>query len=318
MNEEEFAKTTAVVKEFGTNPDLGPKLQTLLENRASQKENWVCPPERSLFHSIVLYMNISNRILMFYIILCFICFAKLADWWLSAAYLGYRYPVIVHSSPGLIFPFVDTTTKEQQFNYAARLIHAALKFKQCIDNGDIKSEFMGKIPLDMSQYNRIFGVNRAPAVPEDSLSFHSKSRHIVVAYKNFFHKLQVIDDQGKIASHEEILKQIMNVSALCSGLNGVPFGVLTGEPRDSWAKTYERLLRDNTNKDSIKIIEESLFLVCIDRPNRPVNVHKTRVVHNIPEVEDLEHTERMTAAGFQMVHGKLNSAHYNPNLYKVL
>lgn len=41
LNEEEFAKTTALVKEFGTNPNLGPKLQSLLEEKAAQKDNWV-------------------------------------------------------------------------------------------------------------------------------------------------------------------------------------------------------------------------------------------------------------------------------------
>lgn len=185
----------------------------------------------------------------------------------------------------------------------ARLIHAGLQFKRCIDKGDIAPEFMGKVPLDMSQYNNIFGVNRAPALPEDNLSFNRNSRHIVVAYKNYFHKLEVIDEKGSIAEPPEILRQLLNVCVQCSGLNGIPFGVLTGEPRDSWSQTYQRLQRDNANKESIKVIEESLFLVCIDRPNRPVNVHKTRAVTAIPDVEDLLHTERLTAAGLQMLHG---------------
>lgn len=216
--------------------------------------------------------------------------------------------MIVHSSPGLIFPFAEISSKEEQLNYAARLIHAALQFKSCIDKNAIKQEYLGKVPLDMSQYNRIMGVNRTPATPEDTLSFHSQSRHIIVAYKNYFHKLQVVDDKGVISTPDELLRQLLNVCVQCSGLNGVPFGMLTGEPRDSWAKTYQRLQRDDMNRDSIKAIEESLFLVCIDKPNRPVNVHKTRAVTSIPEVEDLEHTERLTAAGLQMLHGNYTNA----------
>lgn len=216
--------------------------------------------------------------------------------------------MIVHSSPGLIFPFAEIKSKEELLNYTARLIHAALQFKDSVDKGTIKPEFMGKTSLDMSQYSKILGVNRSPAEPEDVLSYHSQSRHITVAYKNYFHKLQVIDDKGNITTPDEILRQLLNVCVQCSGLNGYPFGVLTGEPRDSWAKTYQRMQRDPNNKESIKVIEESLFLVCIDRPNRPVNVHRTRAVTAIPDVEDLVHTERLTAAGLQMLHGNYTNA----------
>jgi hypothetical protein len=33
--------TTQVVKDFGTNPELGQALQSLLENKANSTENWV-------------------------------------------------------------------------------------------------------------------------------------------------------------------------------------------------------------------------------------------------------------------------------------
>jgi len=41
LSDADFAKTMDLVKEFGTNPNLGPKLQSLLENRAAKKDNWV-------------------------------------------------------------------------------------------------------------------------------------------------------------------------------------------------------------------------------------------------------------------------------------
>lgn len=37
-------------------------------------------------------------------------FPQLSDWWLKTAYLQYRQPVVIHSSPGLVLPrqdFVD-------------------------------------------------------------------------------------------------------------------------------------------------------------------------------------------------------------------
>lgn len=53
---------------------------------------------------------------------------QMNKWWLNAAYLGYRYPVIVHSSPG-------TVTTEKMFEnpqdtkfVAAKLIRAVCEY----------------------------------------------------------------------------------------------------------------------------------------------------------------------------------------------
>lgn len=43
---------------------------------------------------------------------------------------------------------------------------------------------MGKDPLDMSQYNKVFGTCRIPGVEEDTLEFYPLSKHITVAYNN--------------------------------------------------------------------------------------------------------------------------------------
>lgn len=43
---------------------------------------------------------------------------------------------------------------------------------------------MGKDPLDMNQYKKVFGTCRIPGVEKDSLEFHSDSKHIVVVHNN--------------------------------------------------------------------------------------------------------------------------------------
>lgn len=58
---------------------------------------------------------------------------QLADWWLDTAYLEYRSPVTVWSSPGLVMPLQEWDTQQQQLKYAARLISDALRFKQLVD-----------------------------------------------------------------------------------------------------------------------------------------------------------------------------------------
>jgi carnitine O-acetyltransferase len=53
---------------------------------------------------------------------------KLADWWLNTAYLDFRWPVVVYSNPGLVFPMRQFTSKSDQLEHAAKLLAAALDF----------------------------------------------------------------------------------------------------------------------------------------------------------------------------------------------
>ena len=58
---------------------------------------------------------------------------QLADWWLNTAYLEYRSPVVVWSSPGLVMPLQEWDTQQQQLKYAARLVSDAMTFKELLD-----------------------------------------------------------------------------------------------------------------------------------------------------------------------------------------
>lgn len=39
---------------------------------------------------------------------------QLSDWWLKTAYLEYRLPVVVHSSPGVVLPKQDFLDRQGQ------------------------------------------------------------------------------------------------------------------------------------------------------------------------------------------------------------
>lgn len=95
LNETELNHTKKLLAQFQS--ESGPKLQDLLVQKAKETDNW------------------------------------LADWWLSIAYLGYRDPVVVYSSPGLVFPFQKFDSEERRLEYTAKLISGALKYKELID-----------------------------------------------------------------------------------------------------------------------------------------------------------------------------------------
>lgn len=125
----------------------GETLQKLLESRAGLKSNW------------------------------------LAEWWLKTAYLGYRDPVVVWSSPGIVFPERNFSSERDRLSFAAKVITASLKFKAEIDNDRIPVEKFGKNELDMQQYRKIFGTCRIPGREIDTIEFNPKSKHIVVLHR---------------------------------------------------------------------------------------------------------------------------------------
>ena len=55
-------------------------------------------------------------------------------------------------------------------------------FKTMLDNQTLPVEFAGKQPIDMKTYYNLFGVNRVPGEPKDSLIFNPNSKHIIVAH----------------------------------------------------------------------------------------------------------------------------------------
>lgn len=95
LSENELKKTEELVEKFGS--ENGRKLQEYLVYKADKSESW------------------------------------LADWWLNAAYLDFRSPVVVWSSPGLVFPMEDFKNEDDRIAYTSKLILAALDYKQQID-----------------------------------------------------------------------------------------------------------------------------------------------------------------------------------------
>lgn len=91
----ELERTKSIIKDFENG--IGRKLQELLILKAKDTENW------------------------------------LAEWWLNVAYLEYRDPVVVYSSPGLVFPFQHFENESDRLLYTAKLILAAVDYKLLID-----------------------------------------------------------------------------------------------------------------------------------------------------------------------------------------
>ncbi|KAM9326172.1 carnitine O-acetyltransferase isoform 2-T2 [Gastrophryne carolinensis] len=260
VSQEEWSHTRELVEEFRTS-GVGERLQKGLERRAKKTENW------------------------------------LSDWWLQTAYLEYRLPVVVHSSPGLVLPKQDFEDRQGQLRFAAKLIEGVLDFKAMIDNQTLPIERIGGNPLCMNQYYQILSSCRIPGPKRDSVVNYSQAKkpptHITVVHNFQFFELDVYYSDGSPLTVDQIFTQLEKIWGTSLQTNKEPIGILTTNHRNSWAKAYNNLIKDKINKESVRSIQKSIFTVCLDAP--------------MPIVSDNHYRSRV---GAQMLHGggsQLNS-----------
>ncbi|XP_041428397.1 carnitine O-acetyltransferase isoform X2 [Xenopus laevis] len=253
ISQEEWSHTSELVEDFRTS-GVGERLQKGLERRARKTENW------------------------------------LSEWWLHTAYLEYRMPVVVHSSPGVVLPKQDFVDRQGQLRFAAKLIEGVLDFKTMIDNETLPVEHLGGNQLCMNQYYQILSSCRIPGQKRDSVVNYSRASkpptHITVVHNFQFFELDVYNSDGTPLTSDQIFTQLEKIWGTSLQTNKEPIGILTTNHRNSWAKAYNNLIKDKINKESVRTIQKSIFTVCLDAP--------------IPRVSDDLYKSRVAA---QMLHG---------------
>ncbi|XP_077354722.1 carnitine O-acetyltransferase isoform X2 [Festucalex cinctus] len=231
---DELMHTKELVDDFQKPGGIGERLQRGLEKRAQNTENW------------------------------------LSEWWVQVAYLDYRLPVVIHSSPGLVLPRMNFSDKQGQIRFAAKLIAGVLDFKTMIDNETIPVEYLGGKPLCMNQYYEVLSSCRIPGVKRDAVVNHAKSsrppKHITVVHNFQFFVLDVYNSDGTPLTAEQLCVQLERICSSSQQTNADPVGILTTQHRDAWGKTYVDLIKDRTNKESVSAIQRSIFTLCLDGP----------------------------------------------------
>ncbi|XP_066597269.1 carnitine O-acetyltransferase-like isoform X2 [Prorops nasuta] len=208
----------------------------------------------------------------------------MTEWWINKAYLGYRNPVIVHSSPGTIGPQMNFREPYSFITNAARIVIAISEYDKLVKSGKIKQEFVRNEPLDMQPYGMFLGSHRQPAPICDKLLHNNDAKHIIIICNNNFYKLNIIDESGIMP--ENSLKASLKDIIDRSQIEGDPVGILTGNHRDVWAEDYNILISLGNNKNNIKDIETSLFALCLDK-NMPQEAFNCKNVSSVRAVQCL-------------------------------
>ena len=228
LNKVEFENTKKAVEDFVKPGSIAEKLQERLQARQQdpKHKNW------------------------------------LYEWWNDAAYLSYRDPVVPYVS--YFYSHRDSRQWRNNAKRAASLTTAVLEFKKQVDSCTLEPEYMKRLPVSMESYQWMFNACRIPAKPADHPVKYSpeENKFIVVAHKNHFWKVMHEVD-GQQLNTAELAQQFIRI--LKRAERGPGVGVLTTQNRDIWADARAMLLSAHpSNAATLKAIESSSFLVCLD------------------------------------------------------
>ncbi|XP_016360773.1 carnitine O-acetyltransferase isoform X2 [Sinocyclocheilus anshuiensis] len=254
ISEEEMTHTHKLMDEFLRPGGVGERLQKSLERRARKTENW------------------------------------LTDWWMQSSYLDSRMPVAMYTSPGVVLPKMHLQDRQGQMRFAAKLIAGVLDFKSMIDSDTLPVEYLGGKPLCMDQYYRVLSSCRIPGPKRDTVVNYAIGKtpptHITVVHNFQFFVLDVYNSDGSPLTVDQLYVQLEKIWNSSLQTNKEPVGILTSNHRNTWGKAYNNLIKDKTNKESVRAIQKSIFTVCLDAPK--------------PRVSDEMYFNKVAA---QMLHG---------------
>ncbi|XP_026099886.1 carnitine O-acetyltransferase-like [Carassius auratus] len=253
ISEEEMMHTRQLMDEFLQPGGIGERLQKSLERRARKTENW------------------------------------LSDWWMQS-YLDSRMPVAMYTSPGVVLPKMHLQDRQGQMRFAAKLIAGVLDFKSMIDSDTLPVEYLGGKPLCMDQYYQVLSSCRIPGPKRDTVVNYANGKtpptHITVVHNFQFFVLDVYNSDGSPLTVDQLYVQLEKIWNSSLQSNKEPIGILTSNHRNTWGKAYNNLIKDKTNKESVRAIQKSIFTVCLDAPK--------------PRVSDEMYFNKVAA---QMLHG---------------
>ncbi len=194
--------------------------------------------------------------------------AEHADSWLDpfweARYLGRRDRIALNAN--FFFLFEDSPLG--QVERAAGLVAGAITYKLAIDSEELPPASQRGNPLSMEQNRYLFSATRIPGEVKDTARTpytdewpgRSRERHVVVARRGQFVRLDVIGPDGHPHTAAEIAAALREI--VQNVQPGPPVGHLTTKARAEWARSRKALLTDNA--EQLDMIETALFCLVLE------------------------------------------------------
>ncbi|TIB66939.1 hypothetical protein E3P77_01909 [Wallemia ichthyophaga] len=196
-------------------------------------------------------------------------YSYIEEFW-DESYLNYSDSVVLALNPFFILEDDPTPSRGSQLMRASSLIISSLGFVHDLRCNLLEPDNVRGVPLDMSQYKRLFGTSRIPTQNGCVMRTKGDSKHIIIARKGQFYWFDVIDHENRPLFTEQDLhhnlKSIVDDADSNNSLDasGRSIGVLTTENRKIWSSNRDFLGKNTDNGKNIDMIDQALFVVCLD------------------------------------------------------
>ena len=211
-------------------------------------------------------------------------------------YLRDRQPLPVNYNPILVMKHDEKPEYNDQLLRTANIIISSLRFMKSLKSEILVPEifhmsakktdtesFRSKImkfptfmatyaayfwkayPLDMVQYQGLFGATRIPQRDKDIIYRNADSKHVVIMKDGNLYTIEVLDATGNIRDPEFIMSQLKYLESINKVPSANPIGALTSQNRRVWAAARTHLTGLTTkNADNMTLIDSALFCISLD------------------------------------------------------
>ncbi|KAK4698581.1 carnitine O-acetyltransferase, partial [Phenoliferia sp. Uapishka_3] len=191
------------------------------------------------------------------------------EWW-SESYLNHSESVVLSLNPFFILEDDPTPARGSQLMRASSLILASLGFVHDFRTGQLPPDNFRGVPLDMSQYGKLFGCARLPTRSGCHMQVDPDSKHIVVMRRGQFYWFDALDSKNRPCLTERAL--LSNLAAIIADADRTPpnqvaqsaLGVLSTEKRATWAGHRANMAKETGNAMCLDVLDKALFVVCLD------------------------------------------------------
>eukprot|EP00736_Rhodelphis_marinus_P014083 Rmarinus@m.24614 len=278
----------------------------------------------------------------------------ISDVWFDK-YFADRSPLMINSNFQLTLKPNPVPELNEQLARAASLVKTALKFKRNLDEDVLEPEIFHLkpqttekpgfkkylsyvpeaiasygaypfqcFPLDMSQYKSLFGTTRVPKEDKDVLSRNPTSKHVVVLHNGRYFAVDAYTPEGRQLSHSELLAAFRGIVAHEKNRSLPPedewVGALTSEERNKWAHAHSVLSANQTNAETIRILNSALFMVCLDKQAPDVVLDSDDVSAKLAATQQEKEAMATEAAALNkhMICGELSNRWYDKSFQVIV
>eukprot|EP01129_Flabellula_baltica_P004566 TRINITY_DN1596_c0_g2_i1.p1 TRINITY_DN1596_c0_g2~~TRINITY_DN1596_c0_g2_i1.p1 ORF type:complete len:587 (-),score=107.53 TRINITY_DN1596_c0_g2_i1:2916-4550(-) len=188
-------------------------------------------------------------------------YSWLESWWNHYAYLDYEAPLPIYSS----MVFGMRTLSLPQSVRAAQICYLMILYKEDIEMETIDPAFSRGTPMCMNSTRNFFHTCRNPGQDVDFVTRFTpdESRNIVVLFKGLFFSFDAYDEENNLlplTTMEKIFECILKGYHR----DDYPVGIFTSLNRREWYHNRRQLLENKINQHSLKEVEKSAFIICLD------------------------------------------------------